>query len=66
MEKLYQLMVVFVAIIHSLLISDIMKESIKPYIADDTNNYKTIVVFDCRGVEPVAFDPRVSPSLSLS
>lgn len=28
------------------------------YTADDAGNYKTIIVFDCRGVEPFAFSPR--------
>lgn len=28
------------------------------YTADDNEKYKTIVCFDCRGVEPVAFSPR--------
>lgn len=28
------------------------------YTADDAGNFKTIVVFDCRGVEPVEFAPR--------
>lgn len=28
------------------------------YTADDAGSYKTIVVFDCRGVEPFAFSPR--------
>jgi len=28
------------------------------YTADDTGSFKTIVVFDCRGVEPVEFSPR--------
>ena len=28
--------------------------------AGDSNSFKTMVVFDCRGVEPVDFSPRVS------
>lgn len=28
--------------------------------ASDSGNFKTIVAFECRGVEPVAFDPRVN------
>jgi len=36
-----------------------MPDSIKAYTADDSNKFKTIVVFDCRGVEPVDFSPRV-------
>lgn len=38
---------------------DIMKDTITSYNADDSNQFKTIVVFDCRGVEPVDFSPRV-------
>ncbi|XP_046851782.1 UPF0587 protein v1g245604-like [Xenia sp. Carnegie-2017] len=38
---------------------DILKDSIKPYKADDDNKYKTIVSFDCRGLEPTDFSPRV-------
>lgn len=28
------------------------------YTADDAGSYKTVVVFDCRGVEPFDFSPR--------
>ena len=38
---------------------DILKDTMKPYTADDSNKFKTVVVFDCRGVEPVDFSPRV-------
>ncbi|KAK2150874.1 hypothetical protein LSH36_384g01036 [Paralvinella palmiformis] len=38
---------------------DIVKDSIKQYTAEDTNKFKTIIVFDCRGVEPIAFDARI-------
>lgn len=38
---------------------DILKDTIKPYTADDSNKFKTVVAFDCRGVEPVDFSPRV-------
>lgn len=38
---------------------DIIKESITPYTQDDAGQYKTIVVFDCRGVTPSDFSPRV-------
>ena len=27
--------------------------------ADDSNKFKTMVAFDCRGLEPVDFSPRV-------
>ncbi|KAK3733949.1 hypothetical protein QZH41_010764 [Actinostola sp. cb2023] len=29
-------------------------------MADDSNQFKTMITFDCRGVEPTAFSPRVS------
>lgn len=28
------------------------------YDMQDNNEFKTIVIFDCRGLEPVDFDPR--------
>lgn len=31
----------------------------------DSGNFKTIVAFECRGIEPVAFDPRVSHAVLL-
>lgn len=36
---------------------DIIKDSILPY--DTSESFKTIVAFDCRGIEPVDFSPRV-------
>lgn len=45
--------------------TDIVKDSIKQYTAEDTNKFKTIIVFDCRGVEPIAFDARVGTPLYL-
>ena len=36
---------------------DIIQDSITPY--DASESFKTIVVFDCRGIEPVDFSPRV-------
>ena len=36
---------------------DIIKDSITPYNTNES--FKTIVVFECRGVEPVDFSPRV-------
>lgn len=39
---------------------DILKDTIKPYTADDSGHLKTMVVFDCRGVEPIEFSPRVN------
>ncbi|KAH3793740.1 hypothetical protein DPMN_147259 [Dreissena polymorpha] len=38
---------------------DILPDSISSYNAEDTNQFETVVVFDCRGVEPVDFYPRV-------
>ncbi|XP_060586424.1 CXXC motif containing zinc binding protein-like [Ruditapes philippinarum] len=38
---------------------DIMRDTITAYNAEDSNKFKTIVVFDCRGVEPIDFSPRV-------
>jgi len=40
-------------------ITDIIKESLCAYFADDMPHFKTVVVFDCRGVEPTDFEPRV-------
>ncbi|XP_013405038.1 UPF0587 protein v1g245604 [Lingula anatina] len=37
---------------------DILKDTIVPYTAEDSGKFKTIVVFDCRGVEPTDFSPR--------
>ena len=37
---------------------DIKEETIVSYDAEDRNDFKTIVVFACRGLEPVDFDPR--------
>jgi hypothetical protein len=33
-------------------------DSLATYNFADSNKFKTIVVFDCRGVEPVEFSPR--------
>jgi len=38
---------------------DILPDSLQPYSAEDVPLHKTIVVFDCRGVEPSAFEPRM-------
>lgn len=37
---------------------DIKEDTIVSYDAEDINNFKTIVVFSCRGLEPVDFDPK--------
>lgn len=38
---------------------DIIKESLCAYCADDMPLFKTIVAFDCRGVQPTDFEPRI-------
>ncbi len=40
--------------------ADILKDTIASYNESDENSFKTIVAFDCRGVEPTDFSPRVS------
>ncbi|XP_075924699.1 CXXC motif containing zinc binding protein isoform X2 [Petromyzon marinus] len=37
---------------------DILKDSMKPYNAEDSETFKTVVVFECRGLEPVDFQPQ--------
>lgn len=36
---------------------DIIKDSLKPY-ADQEQKFQTVVVFECRGMEPIDFSPR--------
>lgn len=48
-------------IIH--ILTDIIRDSIKPYCDKDVGKFATIVAFDCRGIEPVDFSPRVSLSV---
>jgi len=38
---------------------DIIPDSLQSYTADDVPRFRTIVAFDCRGVEPTAFEPRM-------
>ncbi|EDV98176.1 UPF0587 protein GA18326 [Drosophila grimshawi] len=38
---------------------DVVEKSSVAYTADDAGKFKTIIVFDCRGVEPVEFSPRI-------
>nr|XP_054948608.1 CXXC motif containing zinc binding protein isoform X4 [Pan paniscus] len=38
---------------------EILSSTIKPYNAEDNENFKTIVEFECRGLEPVDFQPQV-------
>lgn len=40
-------------------ITDIIRESISSYSDEDSPNFKTIVVFDCRGAEAIDYDARV-------
>lgn len=42
------------------ILTDIIRDSIKPYCDTDAGKFATIVAFDCRGIEPVDFSPRVS------
>ena len=39
--------------------ADIFENTVRPYTYDDCPSYRTVVVFDCRGVEPTQYDPRV-------
>uniref|UniRef100_A0A8C2IUK5 CXXC motif containing zinc binding protein n=2 Tax=Cyprinus carpio TaxID=7962 RepID=A0A8C2IUK5_CYPCA len=36
---------------------DILRDTITPYNAEDSERFKTIVQFECRGLEPVDFQP---------
>ncbi|MFH4983575.1 hypothetical protein AB6A40_010284 [Gnathostoma spinigerum] len=36
---------------------NIVKESFKPYLIEKNEEYQPIIQFDCRGVEPVEFEP---------
>ncbi|XP_038067914.1 CXXC motif containing zinc binding protein-like [Patiria miniata] len=38
---------------------DILKDSYKAYNVEDSGSFKTIVGFECRGMEPVEFSPRI-------
>ncbi|KAI8125004.1 UPF0587 protein [Lucilia cuprina] len=38
---------------------DVVEKSNDVYTQEDSGKFKTIVVFDCRGAEPVEFSPRV-------
>ncbi|XP_053549430.1 CXXC motif containing zinc binding protein isoform X1 [Bombina bombina] len=37
---------------------DILSSSLRPYNAEDSDTFKTIVEFECRGLEPVDFQPQ--------
>ncbi|KAF6025122.1 C1orf123 [Bugula neritina] len=45
---------------------DIIKDSIKPYLLDNSGQFQTIAEFDCRGVEPLDFEPRLGWTASSS
>ena len=38
---------------------DIIPTSVSHYDADNAGSFKSVVTFDCRGVEPTDFSPRV-------
>ncbi|KAH7982371.1 hypothetical protein HPB52_004285 [Rhipicephalus sanguineus] len=37
---------------------DVLNDKIQAYNADNSSEFVTVVIFECRGVEPVAFDAR--------
>ncbi|KAL0966513.1 hypothetical protein UPYG_G00296180 [Umbra pygmaea] len=37
---------------------DILRDTITPYNAEDSERFKTMVQFECRGMEPVEFQPQ--------
>ncbi|XP_078526630.1 CXXC motif containing zinc binding protein [Lissotriton helveticus] len=37
---------------------DILRQTMKPYNAEDNERFKTIVEFECRGLEPIDFQPQ--------
>ncbi|CAH8618252.1 unnamed protein product [Heterobilharzia americana] len=44
--------------------ADLVPGSITPYLLEDSGQFKTIVKFDCRGLEFTEFSPRVGWSAS--
>ncbi|KAK3567920.1 hypothetical protein QTP86_027260 [Hemibagrus guttatus] len=38
--------------------TDILKDTITPYNLEDSERFKTMVQFECRGLEPVDFQPQ--------
>ncbi|XP_046337027.1 CXXC motif containing zinc binding protein-like [Haliotis rufescens] len=42
---------------------DILKETLSSYTVADAGKFKSVVTFDCRGVEPIDFSPRVGWSV---
>ncbi|XP_070601985.1 CXXC motif containing zinc binding protein isoform X2 [Erythrolamprus reginae] len=45
---------------------DILSQTIKSYNAEDNETFKTIVEFECRGLEPVDFQPQVLLQMVLT
>ena len=45
---------------------DILKDFLKPYVADKSDNFLVIVAFECRGLEPTAWDIRSGWVISSS
>ena len=45
---------------------DILPDTLTSYNVEDSNKFKTLVVFDCRGLEPVDFSPRNGWRVSFS
>lgn len=45
---------------------DIIKDRLKVYTNDDSGSFVTLIVFECRGIEPVAFDFRNGWKVSSS
>nr|XP_058951982.1 CXXC motif containing zinc binding protein-like isoform X1 [Pocillopora verrucosa] len=44
---------------------DIIRDSISEYTIEDSNTFKTMVAFDCRGLEPFDFSPRFSGLIGM-
>ncbi|XP_054452311.1 CXXC motif containing zinc binding protein isoform X1 [Anoplopoma fimbria] len=44
---------------------DILGDTIKPYNVEDSESFKTMVQFECRGLEPIDFQPQVSLSKQM-
>lgn len=50
---------------YSILFIDILKDSIKSYSFDKNSEWQSLATFECRGIEPVDFDPRVNFVIKL-
>lgn len=44
--------------IKQILFSDILPNTISKYTIEDSNKFKSIVTFDCRGISIIDFSPR--------